>query len=567
MTQELIAHVVAALRDDHREQYEALVAAFPRGEASRGLWKAIGNAHGKDFDLFERLSTWPTASVSVALHRLMPAVEHVPSLTLADATRFLQFAARVESSFSYRVSEQLKPHIALNPELGKYLGESLRLREVTGDCATRVWAGSFSNAAPLQAALFALNLLEGASGDAVLLATLLQYLLVRDLEVTALLQPHEVKLAAVLVEAAPTVGRDAWFALTAIAGFSPAAMCVLQEAVTSGDVPALVAVANWLHQVSTPTVGATEMPLEELVKCLLRHAVENSDVRRWVDSGVGSLLHHGSLRGIVVSCVAELGRVNADVVELFGETFDELCEKPADFTVLLTEWLLAEDVTLNAIRSLLSRCVAQRAPAGLDAKTFVAAPPERKVAAMRRLMAMTHNGPVLCLFIASLAETPAMQPHGLELAAHMLNEAFSEYPGATLEFLQSRTRPVARNEPFADVYRGVYANALLWRRVLSRLPQLNELRPTDTQRHALRAMRQRMNRDIMRVAQERSIFAALATSLHLKQGRRFASHNVHSAPQVVDMQHASHSIELPSSELADPVGGMLRRARALGASR
>ena len=161
----------------------------------------------------------------------VPAVEHVRFPTPADGARFLQFAERVEPCYRHRVSEQLQPHIILAPELGKQLGESLRHGEVTGDGAARVWAGSFSNAAPGHAAQFALDLLLGASGDTVLLATLLQYLPTRDPGVVSILAPQEAKLTAVLLGATPEVGRDAWFALTAIAEFSPVAANALQQAV------------------------------------------------------------------------------------------------------------------------------------------------------------------------------------------------------------------------------------------------------------------------------------------------------------------------------------------------
>jgi hypothetical protein len=149
----------------------------------------------------------------------------------------------------------------------------------------------------------------------------------------------------------------------------------------------------------------------------------------------------------------------------------------------------------------------------------------------------------------------------------MLNEAFAEYPAATLEFLESRTGSLVDGAPSARMYREFLEHASGWREVLASLPRLNELRPTDTQLYALHGVRQRMNREIMRVAEERSIFAAMTTRVQIAQGRRFASHTTFGPAQVVDMQEASHSVELPSSELADPVGGMLRRAKALEGSR
>lgn len=567
MTQDQITKIVEALCGNQLEQFEALVDAYSTSEASQEIWIALGQTHGSSLNLFECLLDWPTAGVRSALRRLMPAVKYVPTLALADASKFLQFADRVEPSYWHCVSEQLKFHIAVQTALGEQLGEMLRQGGQNGDGSIHVWARAFSNAAPEQSAQFALRLLDGTNNDASLLVTLLQFIAMDEPEVIRLLRPAEGKLSTMVVGAAPEVGRAAWFALTAIAEFSPGAMAALHQAVEVGDVHALVATANWMHSFTTPTIGATKIPLVELVADMLRHAVDNDEIRGFVDSGVSNLLQKKSLRGLTLNCIGELGRLNTDIVKLFRETFDAVCDEPKDFSLLLTQCLLAEGMSYSAIRSLLSRCSPQMAEIGLNAVAFATAEPARKVAAARRLMALTHDGPVLCLLIASMAETSSMQPHGLDLAGQMLNEAFAEYPDATAKFLHLRTRPKARNEPFAHVYRGIYASVLRWHRVLSRLPQLHELRPTDAQRHALRAMQMRMDREIMRGAGERSIFASIFTNLHLAQGLRFASHTVHGAPQVVNMQKTSLSMELPSSELADPVGGMLRRAKVLGAGR
>ena len=330
---------------------------------------------------------------------------------------------------------------------------------------------------------------------------------------------------------------------------------------------ALAAAAGWLQIRPSTTVGVTALPVEDLMRAMLRHAVENQDARRLVDSAMASLMYHDMTRSLVLPTVADLGSLDVDVAQLFPNAISALCEHMPDFTILLTGWLLAPNVTFSAIRSLLSRCTVGQAPANLNAELFTAASPDRKVAVARRLLGLTHNGPTLCQFISVLAESPALQPDGLNIAAQMLNEALVEYPNATVEFLKERTGPEERAKPFSHVYRGVYANALRWRRVLARLPRLNELRSTDSQLHALRAMQSRANREILRVANERSIFAALATRMHIAQGRRFVARTEHGLTSISEMQHASQAIELPSSELADPVGGMLRRAQRLGASR
>lgn len=567
MDEDRLALIVDALQTDRHGDYEALVVVFVKAHSEDTLWPALAKAHGSAFNVFERLSVWPVDGVRIAMRRLMPVVGHVRSISEAEGTKFLQFAERVPPSFRYSVSELLRPLLACAPDIGQKLGDAMRRGDVLGEGSTRVWAGAFASGAPLQASRYAVSLCTGTAADAALMALLLQFLPTANEEVLAVLQPLEAELAAAITGAAPALSYDAWRALTAIAGLSPTAMNFLQRAVEAGEPTGLAAVASWLHGVSTQTVGATAVPIERLVMDMLRHAIQNPDVRSGVDSAVAGLLYRTSLRPVMLRCVDALRNVDEDLEELFPDTFNNICEKPDDFTKLLTEWLLAEGVAFAAVRSLLARCSQQRAHVALDPVVFGRANPARKVIAARRLLALTHNGPVLCQFIACLAETLSLQPDGLNFAAQMLNEAFAEYPAATEEFLKSRTTTTERQAPFAPVYRGMYAIVLRWRMVLRRLPRLNELRPTDAQLQALRAMRQRVNREIMRGAAQKSVFASIFTNVHLAQGRRFATHTAHGAPQIAEMQQASHSIELPSSELADPVGGMLRRAKTLSASR
>ncbi len=562
-----VGNIIALLAGGDRDAFEANVVAFTRQESADVLWSGLGAAHGVSLDLFAQLNGWPNAGIRVAVRRLMPAVAKVVSLKLSDAVQFLKFAERVPLTFRHAAAEQLQPHIAANPELGTQLGEAQVRGDVAGEGAMRAWAGAFAAGAPAAAATYAARLLAsvGDPSDTQLQA-LLQCLDVKQAEVVAVLQPVQAKLTVRLLAGTrePARSYPAWMALTVVTAFSASAMAALQQGLEDGEASALVAAGHWLQMQASDMVSVAALPLENLARTMLRHAVDKDEARRAVDSAISSLLYRNLTRPLVLPCVADLGSLDEDVTQLFPQTLSAVCEHQTDFVSLLTRWLLAPDVTFTAVRSLLSRCTAGQA--GLDTAMFASAGPDRKVAAARRLLGLTHNGPVLCQFISVLAESTALQPDGLNMAAQMLNEAFVEYPNATVEFLQVRTRPSERKEAFSHVYRGVYANALRWRRVLARLPRLNELRPADTQLHALRAMRSRMNREILRVANEHSIFAALSTKMNIAQGRRFVVRTEHGLTSISEMQHASHAIELPSSELADPVGGVLRRARRLGGS-
>jgi hypothetical protein len=565
--QDHLTPILEALQAGRFDEYVSLATAFTKANSKDALWSALAEAHGRSFDLFERLHAWPRDGTSAAMRRLLPAVERAPELSAADGERLLAFGERVPGSHRYSIAEVLRPHLARSPELGEQLGETLRHGSFIGEGSARIWAGAFGVGAPEDAAQFAVRLCGGSERDVALMAVLLQFLPITGLAVQTRIARADGELVRALTGTVPEPSNDAWHALASLAEVSPAAMNALQQAVEGGKAGAIVAMSLWLHRLSSPTVGATAVPVERLLGHLLRQAVQDANVRSAVDSAIAGMLYRESLRPVALQFVGDLRSVDGDLDELFPETVNGLCEQPSDFARLLTEWLAAEGVTFSAMRSLLTRCSQHRAQASLDSEVFGGATTQRKVVAARRLLALTHNGPVLCQFIACLAEQPSFQPDGLQLAAQMLNEAFVEYPHATEEFLRERTRAGVRQEPFAHVYRGVYANVLRWRLVLRRLPQLAELRPTDAQLQALRAMRQRVNREIMRGAAERSVFASIFTNVHLAQGRRFATHTTHSTPQVAEMQQASHSIELPSSELADPVGGMLRRAKALAASR
>jgi hypothetical protein len=565
--QDQLEPIIEALCAGLFADYESKASAFTKAHTKEALWSALAVAHGVALDVLERLIAWPVEGIRASMRWLMPAVEHLQQLPLEDAERFLLYSTRVPQSFRHAVAELLRPHLARSPELGAQLGERVRSASVQNDGAARVWALAFSGAAQEAAARYAVSLRTGSASDLSLMAQLIQFLPIASEQVRAVIVPLEAELASALASHAPDPSDDSWHALACIADASPVATETLMRAVEAGKPGAIEATCHWLHRVTAPTVGATSAPVEGVLAHLLRHARHDGQVRPVVDSAVAGMLYRATMRSAALQCIGALSEADGDLNEMFPETIDALCESPADFTRQLTTWLLLEGVTFAAVRSLLARCGQRRAHATIDPVVFAAADAQRKVVAARRLLALTHDGPALCQFIACLAESPALQPDGLNMASQMLNEAFAEYPAATEEFLKERTRAVARSEPFAAVYRGVYANVLRWRLVLRRLPMLNELKPTDAQLQALRGMRQRFNRVVMRGAEEQSVFASIVTKVHLAQGRRFATHTANGPPQIAEMQESGHSIELPSSERADPVGGMLRRAATLAASR
>ena len=558
-----LSDAVSALRESRWADYETIIRELLGGGKEERIGEGMAAAHPAEINLFDRLSVWPNGRGRLGLYHLLSAIGKLPVFDLTDAMCVLESASRLEPSYQHRIAENIRPHIAKRPALGSEVGELLRTVGKADEAICRVWAGAFSLAAPQEAAAYVIRLLTGTSFDSQLLALLAHFLPFESLAHSTELNANEKKIADILLDSVPQQGLLAWTALTCIAEVSSSAMRHLLEALDAEEPQAARAMADALYRVKRTSVGISAEPLDSIVKRLLAIGLQNEQVCGFIDRGIESLLFQDALRPSTVPCLYDLCIAEENVTELFSATFAGLSDKNQDFAYVLTNWLLRPDATFKAIGGLLSRCTMQQAPVGLDAVGFAAASTERRLKAARRLLALTHNGPTLCQFIACIAEMTVLGTERLEIASQMLNEAFAEYPGATEDFLREKTQATSRSDPVAAVYRGVYANVLRWRRVLAKLPVLKELRPTDSELHVLRMMRQRVNRDILRRAAAQSIFADLVTSVHVAQGRRFASHTSFGLADIVEMSQASHSVELPSSEIADPMRGLIQRKTLL----
>lgn len=563
---DVISLAARSLQSGRWDDYESHVKAA-YGASDDQIWQQLAKLHPATMNVFTALSNQPAENGVAVCQWLLPVVGLLPPISLIEAKTLLSFAEPLKLGFRHMPAEQLKPHVAARAELGRQLGEFLRSEAEPGEASISVWAGAFASGAPKEAASYAVELLTGTHGDTRLLAFLTTFLPTDSKDVQKVLASVEPSLASALASRAGELDRVAWSALCHIADHSPKARSELQTALDAGVPEAIIAIANTLYRRDLPTTGVTGLALGDLVSRLLQAGLADIHCRAHVDAAVDSLFFQKAIRPMVTQCVMDLRAVEVDVVNTFGEVFGALANHPSEFGSVLTDWLLHPDASFASIASLVSMCTGNQAPISLDESAFVAQTPDRRVKAARRLLALTHHGPTLCQFSALIAEMTTLGPERLNLAGQMLDKAFAEYPGATEEFLNAKTSILPRSVPEAHVFRGVYANALRWRRVLARLPQRKELRPSDAELQVLRGRNRRMNREIMRMAAERSIFKDIVTSMHMAQGRKFATHTKFGPPQVAEMTESSHFVELPSSERADPMRGQLERSNLLRSAR
>jgi hypothetical protein len=528
-----------------------------------GIWGKLAKLHPGTVNVFVALSALSGEKGSAACRWLLPVVGQLAHMSLTNAKQLLNFAETLNVSHRHMPAEQLKPHIAARPKLGRELGEYLRAVDSPGEATVFVWARAFASGTPKAAACYVKTLLTGSAGDARLAAVLTTFLPTDDEEVQRVLASLEPSLADALIENSAVLGNVGWTAMCHIADQSAKARNALSEALRAGLPEATIAIANSLYRRDQTTVSVTGTTVEELVNRLLQIGLSDDRFRRHIDAAVDSLFYRQALLPMATQSVMRLGATPKDAVEAFPEVFGALANHPNEFASVLTNWLLSPDASFASLASLISMCTSSRAPVALDETAFADQLPQQRLKAARRLLALTHHGPTLCHFSAIIAEMSMLGPERFNLSGQMLDNAFLEYPGATEEFLKDKTSTLSPSAPEAQVYQSVYANVLKWRSVLEKLPNRKELRPSDAEFQVLRARKRRINREIMRVAAEQSIFASLCTNVHMAQGRKFASHTPFGAPQITQMAESSHMVELPSSELADPMRGQIERNNLL----
>lgn len=557
---------IDALREGSWDEFVLMLRPIAN-TGNKELWAAIAAEHPASFDLFASLDSLTSDQRHTAVYMLLPAVGELGELSVADALKLLKFGSSLRDSAGIFTSRHLSPHVRRRAELGEEIGEALRADNSAEDIQRQIWAMAFFPNAPAQAAVYATKLMSGSAEDSAMLVALLQSLPGHLSAAVPHLRPDEEALSNQLYASRSRHGIHAWVALAAVSDFSPTAWSVLLAAIDSAETEASIAMAHSLFRLGAPTVGVHGIPLDQVVSKLLNAALRNPDARQQVDSSIAGLLYQGSLRSAVISELPNLLKLEVDIVEALPETFRTLGQQP-EFTTLLSLGLLRADSTVPAVRGLLSLCTGKRAPIILDDAAFVAAGPKGWVKAVRRLLGLTVNGPALCDFISAISKLSGIN-EGIraQMVGEMLNIAFQEYPNATAEYLATTIKQAKKSSAIGAVYRYVYASALRWQRVLAKLPERKELWPNDSEKSALRAVRTRFRREVSRMAMEKSVFRAVVTSEAVAQGRRVASHSKRGVASVNQLATVSHSIELPSSEVADPMRGILLRnnlVRGLG---
>ncbi len=544
-----------------------VIESLPPDEA----FPALGKLHGCGHDVYSMLASTGESNDEqrAKVKLLLPAVAHASPCTVDEGLKVLRFADITTVGYRFEIAEQLKSQFAGRDELAVQLGNALIDGTAGGEAAMWVWAGAFAGASPEAALHFSTEAIGRSNRATLLGAILLTFFNRKSPLVREAWLAHEKQLVAGVlkcIEGHP-LEYVLWRVLTILADVLPAACDEVVKVLSHGPEMGLEAVANWLTVSSTPAVFASNLPLEDVLRSLLGHSSTMESLRKALDQDLDHLLGQDATKDVAETVFSELGTQFIDVRAMYPDATSALADDPQRFARFFTRWLVQPNTAPQPTHSLMSQSISGHALISLDAATFSTADFAGRKRLMRRLLAWAVNGPLLCQFAAQLAETPEMQPDGLKIALGMFEHFFPDYPNLTEEFLKQRLDSIPAESEAAQMYRMLHDSAREWGQTLANLPDLKELRIPDVKHFALRQIHSDRNRDINRRAKDLSFFGAFVLSLHIKQGRRYVTRRASGVSEIVEMQSMEHSIDLPSSEVADPVGGWLERLRLIGGAK
>lgn len=249
----------------------------------------------------------------------------------------------------------------------------------------------------------------------------------------------------------------------------------------------------------------------------------------------------------------------------FTDRFDActqaLLSQPPLLSRVFTRWMLADgQATASAAAGMVATALTNGHIAiEFDRAVLDTATEADLLYLAKRMLGFLLEPEQMLSLALSLLELRDAKVRVFPLLRWMLYEQLGyDHPGTTSDALQKR----AEQETDADIKELLGSIAMRLEAdmaALQALPRLRELEvPMALRRDFAKARAKEMQRS-MREAQKRSVFAQLATQIHIKAGETSFQHQGESWSE--PMHFASHSVsfEMPRREVLDPVGNAYRR--------
>lgn len=557
----MIQNAITALKGQDFDAYIELARKVVGTPTEEVFWEELAAKHPEDLDFLDVVCAWPRNKVFSSNRVLAPVLAKLKKFSAADFEKLVRFVASTDEAYYF--IPILIERVTQLPRLAIEYAASLADSSRENIKAQRVWADSFVKGAPTEAAEFVLCNFQADSR----LSTPVRLVLMSFDESALANHAGLSSVAAQIVDSVllpSELDEDSWLVVVKLVKASGYASDVLMSAVDSHDLAAVNALAGMLTRVRELEFGINKLPLGEVILRLVKGGAADKAARAYADNVLAMLMHDGKTHKVAMDFLTLLGGQEQNGVKLFQAAFNSAFSNEAEFAHLLTKWLLSPAANTKAISTLLSMYSNGNTAPQLDEALILSADDNSLNRVARRILALSFNEVTMCSFAAHFMEIDGLGTRGLALGEQLLVEIYKEYPRGTERFISEKIKTLDKKKPSKKVYQHVHAAILKWQARFEALPKISELAPTDRERYVVRQVNVRWHRDIQNDAHKKSIFASIfANRSIIIQGNRFAAFGEFGPPVVTQMEGLEHSIELPVSEFADPMGGEMRRFKLL----
>jgi len=285
------------------------------------------------------------------------------------------------------------------------------------------------------------------------------------------------------------------------------------------------------------------------------------------DHTLSRLLSDPLYQDLALLCLTEWVEVNGkgnsrdeSVPELFDTVTIELLQRPKLLSLVVTDWMLAEN---KRLASAAAGILAYAGIHGLEKAEFnidrldSLGHVDLLFLARRLLGFIISENQLLSLAMSFLKTSDAPNRTFAILRSLLVDEIGYDYPHSTIETLNAAQAADERPE-FKSFYSHVIEAISSQMKALQDLPHLVELSPPpNLQRHFAKARSKQMEQ-AMREARKKSIIRQILTEVPIKAGVGYFSFHEGNYSEPSSLKSVSHSVTLPRRNTLDTVGAELR---------
>jgi hypothetical protein len=556
----VLVHKPAALLEFMKKE------VYGRGGASRNFaFEQLARFNGSEWNLLEAIETMlqqghKTRDIA---NYVLPSIAYLPQYTAEEIIKLLGVMSSEDAAVG-RLIPALSSLFQRIPSLGEQcINQVLSANDAVSYPKLEVLARAYGIGCSVNSLDFFLTLTETKSEQKKVCALFgLCEIEPTEDHIVSGLATHAQTLrdAAIAAQNINSYEFLAWRLLCHLSEFDDESRRHIESAAQNGPDVAQQAIAAWIFLRNKP--GRRDVDIALLLGPLVSAAMQKKTIRKHVDDMMGALLIDPVTRDHAISACDAFcnSNVNIKLDETFPNVHSSLSSDPVLLSKVSSRWLLRNEISVSSIRSLLFQASVVPELFIPDLPSFINASEKARIRAIRRILGICHHGPAICIFMMAIAKSAELQQWAIDVFSDVFsNYLLLEFPATAKDFLINQAKLVSKKSPLGEVIKKLLVNIRRWEKIIRALPNAKELRPSETKRLAVNAVRIKQMREIDRDAHKRSVFAQFATNFTIKQGHKVVMHIPGQPPQVTTLKKISHSVEIPNSERADPLRGHHQR--------